>query len=248
MRKPAIPVTMVCGPPAAGKSTYVRDHAGPNDLVIDFDRILESVTGSGASEKQRRAGLSEAALERNRILRTLSTDRKHERCWFIICAGKEETRLRWAKRLDAEVVLLDTPRDVCLARVRSEKTSRETKASRLGAVRRWWTQHAGRGKTSERGYGWRWQKARAAYIERHPLCAECGRQGRTAPAKIVDHITPHKGDQSLFWDEGNWQPLCRRCHDSIKRSEERGGEPAGVNAAGVPLDPRHPWNVGRGGV
>jgi 5-methylcytosine-specific restriction endonuclease McrA len=37
---------------------------------------------------------------------------------------------------------------------------------------------------------------------------------------VVDHIIPHKGDKALFWDEKNWQPLCKYCHDSIKAKEE----------------------------
>lgn len=28
------------------------------------------------------------------------------------------------------------------------------------------------------------------------------------PARVVDHITPHRGDVALFWDESNWQALC----------------------------------------
>ena len=30
---------------------------------------------------------------------------------------------------------------------------------------------------------------------------------------LLDHIIPHRGDQKLFWDEGNWQALCKACHD-----------------------------------
>lgn len=59
-----------------------------------------------------------------------------------------------------------------------------------------------------RGYDARWRKARLAYLARHPLCAECKRQGRTTAARVVDHVTPHRGDPVLFWDEANWQPLC----------------------------------------
>lgn len=35
-------ITLVWGPPCAGKSTYVQDHAKPGDLVIDFDLIAQS--------------------------------------------------------------------------------------------------------------------------------------------------------------------------------------------------------------
>src|SRR5690606_13751161 len=32
-------VVLVCGPPAAGKSTWVADHAEPGDRVVDLDQI-----------------------------------------------------------------------------------------------------------------------------------------------------------------------------------------------------------------
>lgn len=39
---------------------------------------------------------------------------------------------------------------------------------------------------------------------------------------MVDHIIPHKGDQSLFWDQMNWESLCARCH-GLKTATEDGG-------------------------
>lgn len=77
-------------------------------------------------------------------------------------------------------------------------------------------------KTSERGYGWKWQQARAAFLARHPLCRRCQERGTLTPANVVDHIKPHQGDQALFWDRENWQPLCKRCHDIKTVTEDAG--------------------------
>lgn len=68
--------------------------------------------------------------------------------------------------------------------------------------------HGGRGSAHQRGYNSRWQRARAAYLAAHPLCVECAKHGRVTPARVVDHVRPHRGDQALFWDERNWQALC----------------------------------------
>ncbi len=77
------------------------------------------------------------------------------------------------------------------------------------------------GKTStERGYDYRWQQAREAFLLDHPLCVYCQRKGMTSAASVVDHIEAHHGDQELFWDRENWQPLCKPCHDSDKQREE----------------------------
>jgi 5-methylcytosine-specific restriction endonuclease McrA len=85
----------------------------------------------------------------------------------------------------------------------------------------------------ERGYGAAWQRARRGFLMSHPLCVMCSAEGRTTAAEVVDHIQPHRGDQSLFWDQGNWQPLCKAHHDSDKARQEHGTrERAKFDAAG----------------
>ncbi|MGI6695740.1 MAG: HNH endonuclease [Christensenellales bacterium] len=64
-----------------------------------------------------------------------------------------------------------------------------------------------------RGYDAKWRASRKRYLRRYPLCIECRRNGKLVPATVVDHIFPHRGDEVLFWDEKNWQPLCKSCHD-----------------------------------
>ncbi|WP_347472778.1 HNH endonuclease signature motif containing protein [Clostridium kluyveri] len=36
----------------------------------------------------------------------------------------------------------------------------------------------------------------------------------------MDHIKAHEGDEKLFWDESNWQPLCKSCHDRKTAKED----------------------------
>ncbi|SOE36633.1 hypothetical protein [Delftia acidovorans] len=79
--------------------------------------------------------------------------------------------------------------------------------------RRVQTMQAGSWRTSDqmaaqRGYGYKWQKAREQFLRAHPLCLTCQVQGRVEAATVVDHSTPHRGDQSLFLRRSNWQPLC----------------------------------------
>jgi 5-methylcytosine-specific restriction endonuclease McrA len=74
-----------------------------------------------------------------------------------------------------------------------------------------------RPSASARGYDHSWRQARAQFLASNPTCRKCG----THPATVVDHIMPHKGNKALFWNRANWQPLCVRCHSSLKQSEER---------------------------
>jgi 5-methylcytosine-specific restriction protein A len=80
-----------------------------------------------------------------------------------------------------------------------------------------------RPSAARRGYGARWRRARAAFLAQHPLCAACRAQGRVMPATIVDHVVPHRGDERLFWDETNWAPACKPCHDAKTAREGRWG-------------------------
>jgi len=66
--------------------------------------------------------------------------------------------------------------------------------------------------STQRGYDWSWRKASQAYRKANPVCVYCRDKGLVSPAQEVDHIKPHKGIQELFWDESNWQSLCKPCH------------------------------------
>src|SRR5690606_8424872 len=81
---------------------------------------------------------------------------------------------------------------------------------------------ASRPTAAQRGYGARWQRARAEYLREHPWCVECLAQGGRTPATVVDHVVPHRGDPVLFWDRSNWAALCRRHHDQ-KTARQDGG-------------------------
>jgi len=100
----------------------------------------------------------------------------------------------------------------------------------------------GRKTSSERGYGYKWQKARDGFLRKHPLCVDHERRGYVEPAAVVDHIVPHRGDMGLFWDSNNWQALCKQCHDSYKQRLEKSGIDAGCDANGLPIDRNHHWN------
>ena len=60
----------------------------------------------------------------------------------------------------------------------------------------------------------RWKKARKRKLFDNPRCVMCLAMNRQTAATVVYHIIPHCGDSELFWDENNYQSLCKRCHDS----------------------------------
>ncbi|WP_122386812.1 HNH endonuclease [Pseudomonas syringae group genomosp. 7] len=82
---------------------------------------------------------------------------------------------------------------------------------------------AGKTTSAQRGYGYKWQQARLVYLNAYPICVYCEQKGLVVAGTVVDHIVPHKGDQTLFWARANWQTLCKDCHNSVKKAEEAQG-------------------------
>jgi len=78
-----------------------------------------------------------------------------------------------------------------------------------------------RGKSAEYQhlYSWRWAKYSKGRLKRHPLCVICLEEGKTTPATCTDHISPHKGLRSKFWNKYNLQSLCETCHN-VKTATE----------------------------
>jgi len=83
--------------------------------------------------------------------------------------------------------------------------------------RRW---DKARPSAAKRGYTDQWRKMSKAFLGKHPLCKMCESHGQLTEAKEVDHIIPHRGNMTLFWDQSNWQGLCSNCHRSEKQRLE----------------------------
>ena len=106
-----------------------------------------------------------------------------------------------------------------MARLRTVPSRVATAPSRLPASTEAVSWRTGK-TTAERGYGGRWQRYRLRYLAQHPLCVMCGAEGRVTAATVVDHITPHNGDEARFWDEANHQALCKAHHDGAKQRQD----------------------------
>ncbi|CAN7738980.1 HNH endonuclease signature motif containing protein [Duganella sp. LjRoot269] len=129
-----------------------------------------------------------------------------------------------------------------MARLQTLKTRIGSAPARLATIQpgSWRTDKT---SSTARGYGYKWQQARAGYLVLHPFCAyclrevgisydqdavtiglQCTRAGIGLPyAQVVDHVEPHRGDMKLFWDSTNWQSLCSTHHSRDKQREEAEG-------------------------
>ena len=55
------------------------------------------------------------------------------------------------------------------------------------------------------------------YLSKNPYCEKCLAKGHIIPAVKVAHINLPCGDFNLFWDQENWQSLCRDHYEEKAR-------------------------------
>ena len=135
----AIPLTIVCGAPGSGKSTWVAAKWAPGDTVIDLDAIMSELAGSEIRTQERvQAHLETAFLIRNKRLAALGKCQEHLKAWFIVGAPGAGVRQRWADQLKPHaVVVMETPFDECIRRIRSQPERAPTAAGMIEAAREW---------------------------------------------------------------------------------------------------------------
>lgn len=132
-----IPLTIVTGPPGSGKSTYVRERVGTNDLVICLDTIMQGL--SGLPEHQTPPHLlSKALSRRNHLLRKLGKPCRWDAAWFIIAAPVPRDREWWKRTLGGALVVMDTPAFECVRRINADPSRAGQRPRMIETVLKWW--------------------------------------------------------------------------------------------------------------
>lgn len=132
---------VVCGPPGSGKTTWVTNRQRWGDVVVDMDELFVAVTGLPWYEKPE--ALVKLVLElQETALRWIERNpARFVNAWVITGGAKAAGRARLAGRLQAKVVVLETPPDECLRRIAAD-TRRAEKMERWSPlVYKWWREY-----------------------------------------------------------------------------------------------------------
>lgn len=70
-----------------------------------------------------------------------------------------------------------------------------------------------RDPAAKKKYNAAWDRIRAAFLNAHPLCEECRREGRLTPAALVHHVKPLS--EGGTHAAGNLMSLCGACHSRL---------------------------------
>lgn len=129
---PTARVILVAGPPCAGKTTYVEQHASPSDTVVCFDTLARQLghTGPGRPPWPVARRAEEAVQQR---IRDIELGLVTGTAYVIRTMPGPSRRADLARRLGAEVVVLAPPLDELDRRA----AERDDPATTRRDVRRW---------------------------------------------------------------------------------------------------------------
>lgn len=134
---PTCEVILVCGPPASGKTTLVKERAAPGDTIIDLDDILAELSGMPRYAAPT-LWLSRGLRERNRRIANLSRADAEHRAWVIVTGPLHKRRWWFNKLQPREVIVLDVAEHICEARVVGDVARRALRDQQLAAIKAWW--------------------------------------------------------------------------------------------------------------
>lgn len=225
---------VVTGPPAAGKSTFVREHAQPGDIRIDFDELANTLAGVPAGNHEH--GPATVAVARAARTAAIAAARKHSGdvdVW-LIHSTPSPTTLDQYRQDGAEIHQVDPGRDVVMKRI---KTMRPSHMHAVAA--RWYEQQGQAGSmrkrtTTERGLGWQHQKQRERLLRMHrdgTPCWWCGDPMYRSQALDADHVEARAN---------GGHRATRLLHASCNRSRKDGARDDQRPAVAQPAPTRAP--------
>lgn len=233
---PEVPATtstqlhVVIGPPASGKSTFVRENRRLGDITIDYDEIANTFAGlepANHTHQPHVRAVTKAA--RQAAIDTALKQAGDHRVWLIHSSPAASTLERY-RSLGAEIHIIDPGKDVVMKRV---KTQRPPHLLRVAAA--WYTQDRWaaatepRRTTTERGYGHDHQQAREQLMFHHvdgTPCWWCGQPLYRDRTRNWDYDpdSTDPGSGSLHADHGNGkgEQASRLLHERCNKSRGDG--------------------------
>lgn len=132
-------VYLVYGSPMSGKTSWVKENASEGDLIVDMDSIWQCISGCERYVKPPRLKSIAFKIRDSLIESVKYRQGKWNAAWIIGGYALSGERERLIKDLGAREIFIDTPKEECLARLKTDE-HRNTDEY-VGYIERWFDQY-----------------------------------------------------------------------------------------------------------
>lgn len=132
-------VTIVAGPPGAGKTTWVQQRMKWGDLIVDVDALFSALSALPWYEKP--GELLPFVIEaRDAVISLLQRRPNNVRAaWIITSEPSPSERAKLAQRIQAHaIVVLTTSATECLKRIANDERRAASAIAWSDVIHRWW--------------------------------------------------------------------------------------------------------------
>lgn len=125
--KPRRKIYLVVGAVCSGKSTFVRENLTTGDVVLDLDLIWQALSMLPLHTKPTTIKSIVFAVRDTILEQIKMRSGMWQNAWIITTQSRQMEIKRLADTLNAEIVYIDTPREVCLDRLNNNPNGRDLK-------------------------------------------------------------------------------------------------------------------------
>lgn len=209
---------VVTGPPAAGKTTYVAEHAKPGDIRIDLDHIANTLAGEDQGNHEHAVHVLAVAKAARKA--AIDAAMKQDCTVWLIHTKPTPRQLGNYRDLGATIHTIDPGKDVVMKRCKQERP----KGSLIAAAK-WYDNKPKPKKTrQQRGYNRQHEKTRKRLLRTHKdgtPCWWCGKPMYRNKNKNHDHL-PLCADHEHANGARNGTQATRLLHYSCNSSRKDG--------------------------
>ncbi len=111
-------INIVYGPPMAGKTSLVREHIQPGDLVIDMDRLYKAISFMSEYDKPNAIKFNVMAVRNLLIDQVKTRYGNFKNAWIVGGYANKVDRERLASELGAELIFVEADKEDCYYRLK----------------------------------------------------------------------------------------------------------------------------------
>lgn len=112
-------ITVVCGYPGSGKTTYVKEHKKYNDVILDLDLIYKAITDNKMYEEIRPKNIINYI---NDLIRaTIYKSEKYKFDLWIVRCSIDDMEKELLMEKNATIIWMNTSREECRERLYKDK-------------------------------------------------------------------------------------------------------------------------------
>jgi uncharacterized protein len=220
--------TIVWGPPASGKSTYIDKNSGSNSVVYDFDRIMRALSNKPMYQRNENL-IGYVAELRTWLVQKLKEDDKLEEAWFSATWVDEEFKSAFTD-LQPEYHLIDIPYDECISRLEMDDERAIIAGEMKKVIDRWYDTYGKRSGAMDAERRFLQVEMRAAsdenIIEGTPIVYDTETdlgwfREMVAKGAATEALT--RSDEFLLFNHDSNQPLARRKNGTLTVTEDDKG-------------------------